>query len=407
MASDLSRDLASLRIERSEDHRPARGRRWLVWLAVAVTGFIAIILVLSTVAGRVTRPQVRVSAVETVSPAQASVTVMSTGYVTPQRRALVAPRIVGRIATIHVHEGERLAEGQLIAELESADSRAGVAEWRAALKTAVARVARARAGLEEARLQLERERGLHGAGASSQATLETAKSRHDVAEADVQAAEAEVATAAARLDTAETVLRDTRILAPFAGRVVRKLAEVGEVPLGGAGGPGGVVELVDFESLVVEADVSEGRIAQVKLDGPAEITLDAFPTQRHRGRVSEIRPTVDRQKATVLTRVKFEDSIEGVLPQMAARVLFLSQELSPQALTEAAKVVVPASAVVERQGASFVFVVSEGRARLAPVVVGASLGDGREIKQGPPPGTKIVVDPPASLSDGDAVKEKV
>src|SRR5262249_33518238 len=157
---------------------------------------------------------------------------------------------------------------------------------------------------------------------TSAAALDTAQSRFEVAEATLKAAEAEVKSAAARYANAQVALKNTRIIAPFDGRVVRKLAEAGEVPTTVyQSSVNGIIELIDFSSLVVEADVSESRIGSIKLDDPAEITLDAFPNKRLRGQVSEIRPTVDRQKATVLTRVKFVDPVPEVLPQMAGKVL--------------------------------------------------------------------------------------
>jgi HlyD family secretion protein len=407
VSADLSRDLASLRIERSEPQEPRQKSRWPLWLGVTAAVVIAVGLLGSWVMTKLTRPTVRIGEVVTITPAQADVKLMATGYVVPLRKATVASKLVARVATIKVSEGQDVKEGQVLAELEADDVRAGVAEARAAFKTAEARVSAARASLNESKLQLGREKALFASAASSQAALDASQSRHEVAQANLEAAEADVATARARWDNAESSLRNASIVAPFAGRITKKLSEVGEVPGSIVGGVGGVVELVDFSSLVVEVDVSEGRIAQVQLGGPAEISLDAYPTRRLRGQVSEIRPTVDRQKATVLTRVKFMDSIEGVLPQMAARVMLLGKEISEESLKEPAKVVVPVSAVVERSGATFVFTVSEGKVRLTQVTVGAVLGESREITSGPAPGTKIVVDPPASLSDGDAIKEKV
>jgi|GEM_PF-5313322 len=113
---------------------------------------------------------------------------------------------------------------------------------------------------------------------------------------------------------------------------------------------------------------------------------------------------IDRRR--VLTRVKFVDPAPGVLPQMAAKVLFLNRALDEQKLKEPPKTVVPASAVIERGGAKNVFVLSEGRVHLTPVAVGERLGEALELKQGPVPGTKVVLQPPPSLGDGDAVKEK-
>jgi RND family efflux transporter MFP subunit len=265
----------------------------------------------------------------------------------------------------------------------------------------------AKSTLAEAKLQLGREKQLLGPGSSTQSMVDSAQSRFEVAEANLHAAEAEVEAAVARVENADVALRNARITAPFSGRVVRKLAEAGEVMSAlYQNTVGGIVELVDFGSLVVEADVSEGRIGAIKLGDPAEVSLDAFPNQRLRGVVSELRPTVDRQKATVLTRVKFVDPVPGVLPQMAAKVLFLSRPLDQRQLKEPPKTVVPGSAVVERGGSKRVFVISEGRVHLTPILLGDAIGDALEVKQGPGPGARVVLHPPESLQDGDSVREK-
>ena len=102
---------------------------------------------------------------------------------------------------------------------------------------------------------------------------------------------------------------------------------MGPQPAGIATDMGGV-EIADFTTLMVETDVPEQRLHQVKMGGPAEIVLDAFPNRRYRGKAVEVTPKVNRAKATVTVKVAFVDENEGVLPDMAARVSFLSGELS-------------------------------------------------------------------------------
>jgi RND family efflux transporter MFP subunit len=405
---DLSRDIESLHIERGE--RPPTGarRRWLIAIAVLIAIAAIGLLVWQLVIPRLTRPVVSVGEIVTLSPAQADVKQIASGYVVPMRHAVITPKVPGRLESVLVKEGDEVKEGQLLATLESADLRATLNDAKAALASARARVVSAKAALAEAKLQLDRERRLLGHGAATQATVDTMQSRFDIAAATMVSAEADVESAAARVANAQVAVSYARITAPFAGRIVRKMAEAGEVPSNALyqSTAGGIVELVDFSSLVVEADVSESRIGSVKLGDPTEVSLDAFPGKRFRGEVTELRPTVDRQKATVLTRVKFVDPIPGVFPQMAAKVLFLSKALDEQKLKEPPKTVVPGSAVVERAGARAIFVLSEGRVHLTPVAIGEPIGDGFELKQGPAPGTKVVTHPPSSLSDGDSVREK-
>jgi RND family efflux transporter MFP subunit len=194
--------------------------------------------------------------------------------------------------------------------------------------------------------------------------------------------------------------------APITGTVLIKPPEVGEL-IGVDFGTGDkTIELADFSTLLVETDIPEGRLHMVKVGSPCEIVLDAFPRKRFRGEAVEISPRVDRAKATVGVKVKFVDDTAGVLPDMSARVSFLSEALDAQAMQAEARHVVPAAALAERGGAKVVFVVEEDRVRMQNVSLGEAIGNGFELTEGPSPGTRLVRNPPPTLSDGQKIKEK-
>jgi multidrug efflux pump subunit AcrA (membrane-fusion protein) len=144
----------------------------------------------------------------------------------------------------------------------------------------------------------------------------------------------------------------------------------------------------------------------VKVGGPAEIVLDAYPGKRYRGETAEISRKVNRAKATVEVKVKFVDDMSNVLPDMAARVSFLTEAIDQAKLQEPPKLVVPSSALTDRDGAKVVFVIKDGVAHQEAVALGPALGNGFELKQGPPAGTKLVQNPPRDMKDGQKVKEK-
>src|SRR5207237_7183446 len=136
------------------------------------------------------------------------------------------------------------------------------------------------------------------------------------------------------------------------GRISQKLSDMGEIVFGamsaGTGGRGGIASLADFSTLQVEADVSESQVAKLKPGTPAEIALDAFPDRRYRGKVAEVRPRVDRAKATVTVKVGFVDDPADVLPDMGAKVTFLAKELDAVQAKAPPISVVQSDAVVER-----------------------------------------------------------
>ncbi len=167
------------------------------------------------------------------------------------------------------------------------------------------------------------------------------------------------------------------------------------------------VRLADFQSLVIEADVPEARLSLLHVGGPAEIVLDAWPSVRHRGRLLEISPTVNRAKATVVARVAFIDPIEGVLPDMSGRVSFLAEELDAAAIQAPPKKFVPGSAVVERGGETVIFRLDEGKARMERRTVGPAFGAGFELLAGPKEGTRVIANPPPTIADGYPVRERI
>jgi len=213
----------------------------------------------------------------------------------------------------------------------------------------------------------------------------------------------------AAVRAAEVALENTRIRAPFAGTVLTKNADVGEVVApfaASANSRGAVVTIADMNSLQVEADVSESNITRVRLGQPVEITLDAYPDTRYRGRVHKIVPTADRAKATVLTKVVFLERDERVLPEMSAKVLFLSSQTEASQAAMTPRLTVPATAVVTRNSNTVVLRVRDGVANEVIVRTGDRLGSAIEIREGLAAGDRVVAEPDPALGNGTKVKPK-
>lgn len=406
-ADQLSNDLASLRIDRSPQARPPRRfPAWLTWLLVlGALGTIGYVVVYPRVRSALFTTEVTTGEVILVSPAQAQVQLTATGYVVAEVEAKVSARVGGRIAEIYVEEGQRIEMGAKVARLEDIDHRSALAAARARTAAARARVMTAKATLAETRQALARERGLLASGVSARSTVEDLEARLAALGAQVKASEAEASATAAEASAIEIQGDSYIVTSTVGGTVIEKLVEVGEVVAPGFGVPG-VVEVVDLTSLVVEVDVSEARLAQVKVGTPAEIVLDAYPSQRFRGEVAEIRRRVNRAKATVPVKVRFVDRPAEVLPDMAARVSFLSAALDEAALKVPPKLVVPSAAVTSRGGAEVVFVLEEDKLRQTVVQLGGELAGGRELVTPLPAGTRVVLTPSAKLADGQKVKEQ-
>jgi RND family efflux transporter MFP subunit len=225
------------------------------------------------------------------------------------------------------------------------------------------------------------------------------------AQAGIAAAQAGQALAAAQLRMQTVNKESTEIRAPFDGVVLVKNANVGDMitPFSSAAGSqGAVVTMADMGTLEVEADVSESNVGKVRVDQPVEITLDALADLRFRGSVARIVPTVDRAKATVMTKIRFEALDPRILPEMSAKVVFLSQRASDA--DQRPVTAVNPKTVVERDGRQVVFRIGDGRVEAVPVTPGRTLGDVIEITgQGLKPGDRLVLSPGDKLASGARV----
>ena len=419
--SDLKTDLSSLSL--SDDLARPRSSRtpWIVLglLLLAAGAWFA---------QRALAPVVVETAPATFDagggPARPTALLTASGYVVARRKAVVSAKIQGRLAELRVEEGSTVRDQQVIARLESADFAAQVARAQAQVLQAEAQVASARAAIRraeadvaEARRQLAVNERLAGEQILPTDTLEASRSRVRVLEAAIGQSEADLARAdatraqsAADLSYARAQLDNTVIRAPFAGVIVKKMAEVGEsvapIPPGVnlSTSSGAIVAMADMASLEVEVDVAESNVARLTTGQPAEVTIEAFPDKRYRANLRQVIPTADRTKATVQVKVALLDADPNLKPEMSAKVSFIAVE-PPAGGTPARVVVAPPSAVVDRDGPS-VFVVTEGTVRLVPVKAGGTRATGVEITSGLTGTEILVLNPPPSLKTGDRVAEK-
>jgi len=402
--SDLSNDLASLRIQRNAP--PPTRRKFPTWLLVlALLGggsFVGYRFGKPWLEAQVFKVEVQVTEVASVSPVQASVELTSTGYVVPQTTAKIGSKVIGRITESLIKEGQTVQAGQLLYKVDATDQERLVATGRARVGSARARALVARAQVEEMQVQQRRQKLLVDKGAAPSATVEDLDARIKALQAQVLAADAETVAAAAEAEATSVILKNFVITAPIDGTVMGKPAAVGDVTFPEAQ----LAEVADFSSLLVESDVPEGRLHLVKVGAPCEIALDAQPDGRFPGTVVELGPRLNRSKATATVKVKFDAPPAVLRPEMSARVSFLAKQMDEATRNAKPKTVVPGGTVVERAGEKVVFVVEEGKVRRVPVKVGPAYGAGFELIDGPSPGTRIVKEPPAVLADGQSVKEK-
>jgi RND family efflux transporter MFP subunit len=359
-----------------------------------------------------TRPkaiEVRTAVAHEIGGASGDHTVLNaSGYVTARRAATVSSKVTGKVVEVLIEEGMKVKEGQVLARLDDTNIKAALNVTQAQLESAKTAVEETRAQLKLAEQEFQRATNLAKQNIASQSDLDKAESDAKSLEARLARQERDITVAERQVAMGQQQMDDMVIRAPFAGIVTTKDAQPGEMisPVSAGGGftRTGIGTVVDMDSLEIEIDVNESYINRVEPGQPVEATLDAYAQWKIPCKVIAIIPTADRQKSTVKVRVGFDQPDPRILPEMAVKVAF--HETGGGTNTANRTVMVPKTAVQSQEGRDVVFVVQNGRAERRAVTVSSTGGDEAVIGAGIAAGERVVVDSPAGLSDGAAVKEK-
>ncbi len=402
--NDRTDRLAELQIDRGPE--PAGQRRWpgvllsLVAL-VALASFGLWILSPKTVS--VTVETVRL----TQSGGPAGSVLDASGYVVARRQAVVSSKIPGKILEVLVEEGVRVVKDQIVAYLDNSSQTAQLRLAQAQHKSAEAALIEISAQLRQAELDLTRASELLARKLTSQADFDAATANAETLRARLATGRENVTVARRSIEVSQDQLDNTVIRAPFAGVVVTKNAQPGEMisPIAAGGGftRTGICTIVDMDSLEIEVDVNEAYIQRVRQDQPVTATLDAYPGWKIPSRVIAIVPTADRQKATVRVRIGFLERDERILRDMGVKVAFLEDQTGA-AEAQTATVYVSQDAVRTDSDGNFVWIVRDGAVLRRPVSVGQASGPGIQIMSGLSAGDRIVIATEQELVAGQAVE---
>jgi HlyD family secretion protein len=443
----MDAELKNLKIDRSA-RQGAEPSRWAVrWIIGGVLVFVLLGSWRFTAGKLNAAPEVRTQRVTAISAASApqGVVLNATGYIVAAHKIEVAAKVVGKVRWIGVDKGDRVKEGQVMVRLEDDEYQAQLQQARGQMAMLQAKLAEAlhgsrpeevsqalanvdvgKADLANAKVTLERTKGLVRDKVAPVQSLDDAQSRYDQAvhrlnalqktyelvklgprEEEIDALRGQVEQARGVVAYAETALANTVIRAPVTGTILERAVEKGEFVttsfVGDRGAKGYVVSLADLNDLEVELDISQNDFAKLHSGQHGTIVTDAFPDRKYDGFIKEISPEANRQKATVQIKVKVSTPDDYLRPEMNASVAFVSDQ-KPEASAASSKpvILVPASAL--RDGAVFVYL--DGRALRRAVKPGATSGSGVAIESGLIGGEDLILDPPAGLKDGDKVRQK-
>jgi RND family efflux transporter MFP subunit len=390
--------LQELHLERTD--REGGGHRGL-WLAliVMVMGGIGAGVYYSLV-GQIIPVETSLAEAPEAGPAAV---LDATGYVIARRQATVSSKISGKLAEVLIEEGIRVEADQLLARLDDTDAKAQLDLAKARLAASQARLAEIQVQLEQARRGLRRQTELRSRQLASDEALETATTQVETLSAQLEAQRSQVRVSEAEVQVAQVAYDNTVVRAPFAGVIVAKAAQPGEIvsPMSAGGGftRTGIGTIVDMDSLEIEVDVNEAFINRVRPEQQVQAVLDAYPEWQIPASVIAIIPTADRSKATIRVRIAIETKDPRLVPEMGVRVSFL-QDVTGDMAGVPEGVLVPASAIRESGDGSVVFVLDGDQVRERRVTPAGAIGDRRVVEQGLTAGERGVRDPPLNLADG-------
>jgi RND family efflux transporter MFP subunit len=433
--SSLKDELASLRIDRSgRGGRTAKGRDDSYYEARprgrSGGGFVALLfklvlwmIPLSMLGGGgyyaytqwkaiAAKPEVMLGIVQTMTTGEAEKLLSAKGYLKSRNQALIGAKVPGRVQELKFEEGNKVKKGELLAIIEHTEIDAQLASRKAQLARAEADVLEAQADLDE---KIRRSQRADRLAQRANLSIEE-KEQTDAA---VKKSAAHVASLKATTELQKQMIREMEVMlenmfirAPFDGTVVKKGTEIGEMIAGGSLSSGGgtvgaatVATLANLGRMDVETDVSEGMLGRLAIGQPSEISVSAVPNKRYRGRLRQIIPMSDRGRGTVKVMVEFLEPDDQLFPELVATVHFLPDKALKAPDAGKAFLFLPKTAIIEEGGHSYVFTIDNKKlAHKMEVDVVVTNDDLARLEKGLKSGDSVVVNPPKTLKDGDAVK---
>ncbi len=442
----IGNQLSRLRLDRESPATTAPPKKLIRWFLLSVGLFVLVAGTL-IIAHSTRAVPVKVSLIQVIKgTTTGDIILTASGYIVAHHRIDLGSKVMGRVAWIGVEKGDLVKEGQILVRLEDAEFRAQLRQAQANLAVAEARfrelktgsrpqeIGAARAAVNEseanyrdAKSDLSRTTDLQEAGISSPQQLEDAIRAFDVAKAKLEStrkntelvelgprqeqidyARAEVAQRQAAVDYAQTMLNATRIRSPINGTVLDRLVEQGGMVTtmfaGDRGAKSSVVSLADLNDLQVELDISQDDFARLKMDQKAIVVADSYPDRKYEGKLVEMAPEANRQKATVQVKVQVLKPDNYLRPEMNARASFMSAQEPGVANNPTSRVYVPKNSVYDRDGGKVTFVLKGSRVEMKTVRSGRVTSSGLEILSGLTGTEKVVVRGGEALNNGTRVQ---
>lgn len=324
-------------------------------------------------------------------------TVSATGTVNPVATVLVGTQVSGTIKHIYVDFNSSVKKGQVIAEIDPSLFEAQVEQARANVLAARANLKKAEAVLADASRALERNKALFAKDLIAKSELETAQTNYQTALAQVVAAKAQLSQSEAALKSAETNLRYTKIISPVDGVVISRNVDVGQTVAASFQTPTLFTIARDLTKMQINTNVAEADIGKIAVDQMVEFTVDAYPEEVFRGKVSQIRlAPINIQNVVTYDVVIVVDNPDLKLkPGMTANVSIITGEKKNVIRVPNAALRITLSRFGENQDkpeGPGVWIIEKGKPKFVGVKLGISDGVYTEVLSGIEEGQEVIVE---------------
>jgi RND family efflux transporter MFP subunit len=337
-------------------------------------------------------PTVRVAAAKRKD---ISVPIFATGTIFPQHESKIGPKISGTLEAVYVDEGDEVTKGQILAKLDQENIMIGKRQCEASVRVAQAQLKEAQLQEENLRKEKARLANLHEKRAISQQRYDDIVTAHSMAVTRLEILAAQIVSCKENLAMAEQKFKDSFILAPFAGIIVKRLVNQGEyvttMP------PTVLFVIVNIDKVETEVTLPEVHLARVAKGNRAEIMADVYPGVQFGGEISTINPLVDPLSRAFTVKIEIPNRGHRLKAGMFTRVT-LYPKVHKGAL------VVPFKAVLQRDGKTGVFVIDEDRALFRPVTVGITDENEVEVIEGLAQGEEVISDGHYGMADNTKVQ---
>ncbi|MGZ3438333.1 MAG: efflux RND transporter periplasmic adaptor subunit [Polyangia bacterium] len=254
--------------------------------------------------------------------------VTATGTLSALVTVQVGSQVSGRISQINVDFNSPVKKGQVVARIDPQMFAAAMENAKANVAAAEGQLAQSKANAKNAELQRERSRKLREQNLVAQADLDTAEATADAAAANVKMQEGQLAQARAQMHQAQVNLDYTTIISPTDGTVISRAVDVGQTVAASLQAPTLFTIAQDLTKMQVDTSVAEADVGKLKPAMAATFTVDAYPSERFRGTVRQIRnaPTTVQNVVTYDAVIDVDNTELKLKPGMTANVTFVYAE---------------------------------------------------------------------------------